>query len=126
MSTPTNGNSVAVAMQTAMITGSSMRRRASLAVQKISARSSAITKIRNSRSAAVMYPEAKKLLTPEHGELDVLDDVAASRFTRFETVYGECRLSRNAKALVQVMQQVERPADDDRPVMPRSRERGVA
>ena len=39
-----------------------MRRRASFAVQKISARSRAITKIRNTSCslAAVMYPELKK------------------------------------------------------------------
>jgi hypothetical protein len=54
-------------MQTATITGSSMRRRASLAVQNASASQIAITNSPDMRSMAVKYPELKKSPTPENG-----------------------------------------------------------
>ena len=65
------------------MTGSSMRLRASLAVQKASASHSARAKSAIVRRIAVKYPESKKSLTPENGpESDDTADVVAKRNTR--------------------------------------------
>src|SRR6478752_786969 len=88
MITPSGPNSTAAATHTATITWSSMRRRASLAVQKASASQIAITNSPATRSIAVKYPELKKLPMPENGpELDEVDE-EASRVTPQSSLGG--------------------------------------
>src|SRR5436190_22706930 len=129
MTTPSGPNSTAAATQTATITGSSIRRRASLAVQNASASQIAITNNPVTRSIATKYPELKKSPMPESGpELEADEEAStvtrASRWSVRASPVGPQRLRSPARPC-EIVDQVQRTADDNRSVASRQHPGGV-